>query len=96
MLSGRRTSDALDPTATSNAVSLLGEMDTVPRAALERTFAEYLAGFRRRRRNEIDWNNYTAYEVRIVGALVHLGERASANGKAVLSNAVNIGIGTKA
>ena len=33
----------------------------------------------RRRRNEIDWNNYTAYEVRIVGALVHLGERTSAN-----------------
>jgi hypothetical protein len=68
-----------DPTATSNAISLLGEMDTMPRAALERTFAAYLAGFRRRRRNEVDWSNYTAYEVRIVGALVHLGERASAN-----------------
>src|SRR6185503_900482 len=68
-----------DPTATSNAISLLGKMTTMPRAALERTFAEYLAGFQRRRRNEIDWNNYTAYEVRIIGALVHLGERASAN-----------------
>ena len=68
-----------DPTATSNAISLLGEVTTMPRAALEKTFAEYLAGFRRRRRNEIDWNNYTAYEVRIIGALVHLGERASAN-----------------
>jgi hypothetical protein len=68
-----------DPTATSNAISLLGEMTTMPRVALERTFAQYLAGFRRRVRNEIDWNNYTAYEVRIVGALVHLGERASAN-----------------
>jgi len=68
-----------DPTATSNAVSLLGETALMPRAALARTFAEYLAGFRRRVRNEIDWANYTAYEVRIVGALVHLGERAAAN-----------------
>ena len=68
-----------DPTATSNAISLLGEVTTMPRAALQKTFAEYLAGFRRRRRNEIDWNNYTAYEVRIIGALVQLGERASAN-----------------
>src|SRR5690606_20970867 len=50
----------------------------MPRAVLDATFAEYLAGFRRRVRNEIDWANYTAYEVRIVGALVCLGERASA------------------
>ena len=68
-----------DPTATANAISLLGEQGAMPRAALERTFGEYLTGFRRRRAGEIDWNNYTAYEVRIVGALVHLGERASAN-----------------
>jgi hypothetical protein len=68
-----------DPTATANAISLLGETALMPPAALARTFAEYLAGFRRRTRNEIDWANYTAYEVRIVGALVHLGERAAAN-----------------
>ncbi len=67
-----------DPTATSNAVGLLGEMDLMPRAVLDQTFAEYLAGFRRRAGNAIDWANYTAYEVRIVGALVVLGERASA------------------
>ena len=68
-----------DPTATANAISLLGETALMPPAALARTFAEYLAGFRRRTHNEIDWANYTAYEVRIVGALVHLGERAAAN-----------------
>jgi hypothetical protein len=68
-----------DPTATANAISLLGELPIMPRAVLARTFAEYLAGFRRRRRNEIEWANYTAYEVRIIGALVHLGERAAAN-----------------
>ncbi len=67
-----------DPTATSNAVALLGETALMPRAVLDATFAEYVKGFRRRVRNEIDWANYTAYEVRIVGALVCLGERASA------------------
>src|ERR1051325_5497656 len=67
-----------DPTATANAVALLGFLDDVPRDALERTFDEYLAGFRRRRAGEIDWNNYAPYEVRILGALVRLGRRVDA------------------
>jgi len=67
-----------DPTATANAVALLGGVDDLPRAALDRTFDEYLAGFRRRCRGEIDWNNYSAYEIRIVGALVQLGRRDDA------------------
>ena len=67
-----------DPTATANAVALLGGGDDLPRAALGRTFDEYLAGFRRRRRGEIDWNNYSAYEIRIVGALVQLDRRDDA------------------
>jgi hypothetical protein len=67
-----------DPTATANAVALLGFLDDVPRDALERTFDQYLAGFRRRQAGEIDWNNYSPYEVRILGALVRLGRRADA------------------
>jgi F5/8 type C domain-containing protein len=67
-----------DPTATANAVALLGLLDDVPRDALERTFDQYLDGFRRRRTGEMDWNNYSAYEVRILGALVRLGRRADA------------------
>jgi hypothetical protein len=67
-----------DPTATSNAVGLLGAADRLPPAALAHTFDEYLAGFRRRRRGEIEWNNYSPYEVRIVGALVCLGRRHDA------------------
>jgi len=67
-----------DPTATAVAVSLLGALEDLPLDVLGRGFDEYMAGFRRRRQGEIDWNNYSAYEVRIVGALVHLGRRDDA------------------
>jgi hypothetical protein len=65
-----------DPTATANAVALLGFADELPRDALERTFDQYLAGFRGRRTGTVDWSNYSPYEVRILGALVRLGRRA--------------------
>jgi hypothetical protein len=68
-----------DPTATANPISLLGELPHLPRAALDATFDQYLEGFRRRRRGEIDWANYSPYEIRIVGALVQLGRRTDAN-----------------
>lgn len=67
-----------DPTATANAVALLGAVADLPAEPLHRTFDQYLEGFRRRVRGEIDWNNYSAYEIRIVGALVQLGRRDDA------------------
>jgi hypothetical protein len=67
-----------DPTATAIAVALLGSVDDLPRATLGRTFDQYLDGFRRRRSGELDWNNYSAYEIRIVGALTALGRRGDA------------------
>ncbi|MBY0274000.1 discoidin domain-containing protein, partial [Candidatus Binatia bacterium] len=68
-----------DPTATSNAISLLGETALLPEPQLHATYAQYLDGFRRRRDGAMPWKNYTAYEVRIVGALVQLGMRDAAN-----------------
>jgi len=68
-----------DPTAVSGAISLVGATAMFPADALARTFDEYLQGFRARRDGSIPWNNYTPYEVRIVGALVHLGRRDDAN-----------------
>ena len=68
-----------DPTATSNAISLLGETALLPEGPLHATYAQYLDGFRRRRDGAMPWKNYTAYEVRIVGALVQLGMRDAAN-----------------
>jgi hypothetical protein len=68
----------IDPAATANAIALLDEAQALPAAAIERTFDEYLSSLRKRRSGEIDWSNYSPYEIRIVGALVRLGRRESA------------------
>jgi hypothetical protein len=68
-----------DPTATATAIAITDAAERLPRGALAWTFDEYLRGLRRRRRGEIDWNNYSAYEIRILGALIRLGRRAEAH-----------------
>jgi len=68
-----------DPTATATAIATTDAAQRLPSAALAWTYDEYLRGFRRRRDGEIDWNHYTAYEIRIVGALVRLGRRDDAH-----------------
>jgi hypothetical protein len=67
-----------DPTATAIAVALLDELSLLPRAETDITFEKYLAGFRKRQSGAVAWNNYSAYEIRIIGALVRLGRRAEA------------------
>ena len=67
-----------DPTATSNAVTLLQGMADLPAEQLDEMFAHFVRDFRRKHGGEMPWNNYTAYEIRIIGALVHLGKRAEA------------------
>ncbi len=68
-----------DPTATANAISLLQAMDDLPREPLDAMFDLFVHDFRRKHRGAMEWNNYTAYEIRIIGALVRLGKRAEAN-----------------
>jgi hypothetical protein len=67
-----------DPSATAVAVAPVDELADLPRQALERTFAIYLERFRDCRSGKIDWPNYTAYEIRIIPALVRLGKRREA------------------
>jgi hypothetical protein len=67
-----------DPTATSNAIGLLDLLHLMPPAEMHNTFDTYLAGFRERAGGTLEWNNYTAYEIRIIGALVRLGRRSEA------------------
>ena len=68
-----------DPTATANAIALLDFADALPQGPLHAMLATYLDGFRRKHRGDMPWNNYTAYEIRIIGAFVRLGKRDIAN-----------------
>ena len=67
-----------DPTATANAVGLLGELTCFPPEGLQHSFEVYLEGWRKRKSGATNWMNYTAYEIRIIGALVRLGRRQEA------------------
>jgi hypothetical protein len=68
-----------DPTATATAIATTDAAERLPTAPLAWTFDEYLRGLRRRKSGELDWNNYSAYEIRILGALVRLGRREDAH-----------------
>lgn len=68
-----------DPTATSNAIAQLDFADVLPQGPLHAMLDTYLEGFRRKHGGGMVWNNYTAYEIRIIGAFVRLGKRAEAN-----------------
>lgn len=64
-----------DPTATSNALDLFPDTAGLPGTQLRLMFEQFVGDSRKRRRGEAPWKNYTAYEIRIVGALVRLGWR---------------------
>jgi hypothetical protein len=68
-----------DPTATANAIELLGALPNVPETVVEHTFEQFLSVFREKHRGPMAGNNYTPYEIRIIGALVRLGQRRSAH-----------------
>ena len=68
-----------DPTATSNAVAMLDFADALPQGPLHQMLETYLDGHRRKHCGDMPWNNYTAYEIRIIGAFVRLGRREAAN-----------------
>ncbi len=67
-----------DPTSTAIAVALLDEPGLLPHAETVTTFEKYLTGLRERTSGGVIWHNYSAYEIRIIGALVRLGRRAEA------------------
>ncbi len=67
-----------DPPAIAIAISPNSELSHLPGPALSRTFDDYYAYFLGRRSGETAWDNYTPYELRIVGALIRLGSRQRA------------------
>lgn len=64
----------IDPSATATAVAIT-DPARLPQAELAWTFDEHLRTIARRRSGE-PWTNYSAYEIRILGALLRLGRRA--------------------
>ncbi len=68
-----------DPTATSNAIAQLDFAGDLPAVELHKMLETYLDGFRRKHRGEVPWLNYTAYEIRIIGAFVRTGKREEAH-----------------
>ena len=68
-----------DPSATSTALTICEVLPILPRHAVEQTYDKYLEGFRQRANGTVPWTNYSAYEIRNLGALVRLGRRAEAH-----------------
>jgi hypothetical protein len=68
-----------DPSATSIALTVADQLQHLPRAAIEQTYDKYLQGFHTRVSDEVPWANYSAYEIRNIGALVRLGRREDAH-----------------
>lgn len=64
-----------DATSTAVAVSLAGELENLPRKALDRTFDLYYHYVQERGQRAIGDDGYTAYELRNVEALILMGQR---------------------
>ncbi|MEO0482266.1 MAG: discoidin domain-containing protein [Planctomycetota bacterium] len=63
-----------DATSTSIGVYPIGELGRIPEPALTRTFERYLEFFDARREGTLEWGDYTPYELRIVAALIIMGQ----------------------
>ena len=68
-----------DATSTTIALSPGGELSRLPRAQVEATFERYWREFVERRDGRRQWDAYTPYEIRNVGAFVRLGWRERAH-----------------
>jgi hypothetical protein len=68
-----------DATSTAIALYPCAAARYLPDAAVRRTFERYFTFFEQRRDGALSWENYTPYEVRIIGALVRLGAPARAH-----------------
>ncbi len=67
-----------DATSTAIAAFPVGELESLPKEAVNATFDRYWRMFVDRRDGNIEWRDYTPYEVRVIGAMSDMGrpERA--------------------
>jgi hypothetical protein len=64
-----------DATSTAIGVSPGGEIGHLPERQLQATFDRYFEFFQRRRDGVLPWENYTPYEVRLIGTFVYLDQK---------------------
>jgi hypothetical protein len=62
-----------DATSTTIALEPVEARAILPEGALERTFEKYWQNFEARRDGTMEWNDYTPYELRVVGSFIRLG-----------------------
>ncbi len=67
-----------DATSTTIAINPADELAHIPQPALNRTFEKYYTNFVNRR-DSANWEAYTPYEWRTVGAFVRMGEKKKAH-----------------
>ena len=68
-----------DPTSTTIAFSPAGAPALLPKAAVAATYERYWKEFVERRDGRRNWEEYTPYELRVVGTFVRLGWRERAH-----------------
>lgn len=68
-----------DATSTAPGLSLTGEQDSFPRSAVEQTLNDFWQKITDRIQGKSTQLNYTAYELRMIEALVRLGDREKAS-----------------
>ncbi|MBY0311092.1 MAG: hypothetical protein K2W85_03390 [Phycisphaerales bacterium] len=64
-----------DATSTTIALQPCGLTRLLDQSKLNRTFEKYWTNFLSRRDSGAPWRDYTPYEHRVVGTMVHLGQR---------------------
>lgn len=63
-----------DATSTAIAAFPVWELSSLPKEAVDATFDRYWKMFVDRRDGNIEWRDYTPYEVRVIGAMTDMGK----------------------
>jgi hypothetical protein len=67
-----------DATSTTVGLDPADELGQIPEPQLHNTFEKYWENFLKRKNNEIDWKDYTPYEVRVIGSFIRLDQKQRA------------------
>ena len=68
-----------DATSTAIALYPCNEYPNLPKPQINNTFDKYFDFFSKRKNGLISWDNYTPYEVRLIGALTLMNEKKKAH-----------------